>query len=281
MKKLNQAIDRFCALHPDFGIPGLMRYIVGSNILFYIFYLIDNRILEFLYLDPAKVFQGEVWRLFSYALMPESGGFTLLLSCLFYYWVGNALERIWGSAKFIIYYVSGVLLTTLGVLIVYLVDGISVSIYGAGYVSSALFFAYAIYNSEATIYFMFIIPLKMKWLAWIEAGLYVFSMVSALADGFLGLAVLPVIALLNLFVFFSPVFSRRVRTETARHRPEAIHFRKAVREQQKQRGYNHKCTVCGKTDTEYPDLQFRYCSKCSGYHCYCEEHIFNHTHFTE
>ena len=52
-------------------------------------------------------------------------------------------------------------------------------------------------------------------------------------------------------------------------------------EQQKQKGYNHKCSVCGRTDTDYPDLQFRYCSKCAGYHCYCEEHIFNHVHFTE
>ena len=54
-----------------------------------------------------------------------------------------------------------------------------------------------------------------------------------------------------------------------------------VREQQKQKGYNHKCSVCGKTDTDYPNMQFRYCSKCAGYHCYCEDHIFDHVHFTE
>ena len=39
--------------------------------------------------------------------------------------------------------------------------------------------------------------------------------------------------------------------------------------------------VCGRTDTDYPDLQFRYCSKCAGYHCFCQDHIFNHVHFTE
>jgi len=51
--------------------------------------------------------------------------------------------------------------------------------------------------------------------------------------------------------------------------------------QAQQQGYRHKCAVCGRTDTDYPDLQFRYCSKCVGYHCFCQDHIFNHVHFTE
>jgi hypothetical protein len=25
-------------------------------------------------------------------------------------------------------------------------------------------------------------------------------------------------------------------------------------------------------------LEFRYCSKCNGYFCYCQDHISNHTH---
>ena len=54
-----------------------------------------------------------------------------------------------------------------------------------------------------------------------------------------------------------------------------------MKEQQKERGYHHKCAVCGKTDTEYPDMDFRYCSKCAGYYCYCADHINNHVHITE
>jgi len=54
-----------------------------------------------------------------------------------------------------------------------------------------------------------------------------------------------------------------------------------VKQQQQQKGYHHKCCVCGKTDTDFPEMQFRYCSKCAGYHCYCQDHIFNHVHFTE
>ena len=64
----------------------------------------------------------------------------------------------------------------------------------------------------------------------------------------------------------------------------AIFYFMMVRPQQrkeKAQGYRHKCEVCGRTDADYPDLQFRYCSRCAGYHCYCEDHIFNHTHITE
>ena len=42
--------------------------------------------------------------------------------------------------------------------------------------------------------------------------------------------------------------------------------------------YTHRCTICGKTDISHPDLEFRYCSRCNGYHCYCIDHINDHTH---
>ena len=42
--------------------------------------------------------------------------------------------------------------------------------------------------------------------------------------------------------------------------------------------YTHRCTVCGRTDISNPELEFRYCSRCKGYYCYCEEHISNHSH---
>ena len=45
--------------------------------------------------------------------------------------------------------------------------------------------------------------------------------------------------------------------------------------------YTHKCTICGRTDVDSPELEFRYCSRCRGYHCYCAEHISNHNHITE
>ena len=281
MRRLNEAIDRFCALHPRWGIPGLMRYIVGANIILYFLNMLSRGGLGFLAMDPAAVLHGEIWRVVTYVLLPTGGGFWLLVSCMFYYWLGGALEQIWGSAKFTIYYLSGTLLTALASILVYLIDGMPVRIYGADYINTALFFAFALYNPDAMVRLYFILPIKMKWVAWFEAALYAVSVIRSALAGQWGMALMPIAAMLNLFVFFAPVFQRKTAQVRAHNRPQAVQFRKAVKEQQKQKGYNHKCEICGRTDTDHPELQFRYCSKCSGYHCYCEDHIFNHTHFTQ
>ena len=283
MKKLSNAIDRFCALHPRLGVPGLMRYIVIANAAVYILSLFDRSgmLYQVLLMDPQAVLHGQIWRLVSYVLIPSSNGFWLIISLMFYYWLGDALERLWGSAKFTIYYLSGTLLSALAALLVYAVDRQPIALFGASYVNTALFMAYALTYPDAMVRIYFILPIKMKWLAVLEGALYVIQILQHLAARQWGMALMPVIAMLNLFVFFSPDFSRRVDRFQARHRSEAVQFRKAVKEQKRQKGYNHKCEVCGRTDTDFPDLQFRYCSKCTGYHCFCEEHIFNHTHHIE
>lgn len=283
MKKLNDAISRFCAMHPNLAIPGLMRYIVIANAVIYIFSMFDRSglLLRFLAMDPAAVLHGQIWRLVTYVLIPTgSSPFLVLLSLVFYYWLGESMERLWGSTRFTFYYVSGMLLTALGSVLAYLL-GSYIPLYGAGYVNAALFMAYALTYPEATVYVMFILPVKMKWLGILEAAGYVLAVVMSLLSREWGAALLPVLAFLNLLIFFSPDFSRRAGAVRAHNRREAVQFRRAVREQKREKGYNHKCEVCGRTDTEFPDLQFRYCSKCSGYHCYCEEHIFNHIHYTD
>lgn len=282
LKKLNEAVERFCALHPRLGIPGLMRYIVGANAVIYLLSLFARGgSLNFLCMDPASVLRGELWRIVTYVLLPTNGGIFLVISLFFYYWLGESLERLWGSTKFTVYYVSGTLLTALASLLAYLIDGISVPIYGAVYVNTALFLAFALNYPDAMVNIYFIIPVKMKWLAALEGILYALSVVTAIAARMWGQALMPIVALLNLFVFFTPDFLRKADRVKAHTRPQAVQFRRAVKEQQRQKGYHHKCSVCGRTDTDYPDLQFRYCSKCAGYHCFCEDHIFNHTHFTK
>ena len=282
MKKLNEAVERFCALHPRLGIPGQRRYSGRSTAGTYLLRLLArggsrNSLCK----DPASVLRGELWRIVTYVLLPTNGGIFLVISLFFYYWLGESLERLWGSTKFTVYYVSGTLLTALASLLAYLIDGISVPIYGAVYVNTALFLAFALNYPDAMVNIYFIIPVKMKWLAALEGILYALSVVTAIAARMWGQALMPIVALLNLFVFFTPDFLRKADRVKAHTRPQAVQFRRAVKEQQRQKGYHHKCSVCGRTDTDYPDLQFRYCSKCAGYHCFCEDHIFNHTHFTE
>lgn len=282
MRKLNEAIDRFCARHPRLAIPGLMRYIVGANAVIYLLSLFAGTgTLNFLMMDTSAVFRGEIWRLITYVLIPTYEGFGLVISLVFYYWLGESLERLWGSAKFTFYYLSGTLLTSLAMLLAALISGHSYYAAGAEYVNLAMFFAYAMTYPDAMVRVMFIIPVKMKWLAWIDGALFALRIIQALLAGNWGQVLIPIAALMNFFIFFAPDFHRKADQFRASTRPQAVQFRKAVKDQQRQKGYNHKCSVCGKTDTDYPDMQFRYCSKCAGYHCYCEEHIFHHTHFTE
>ena len=280
MRKLNDAIDRFCAMHPRLGVPGLMRYIVAANAVVYVLSLFDGSglLLNTLAMDPYSVLHGQLWRIVTYGLIPTSGGIWLIVSLFFYYWLGETLERLWGSTKFTVYYASGLLLTALAAIAAYFIDGLSYPLYGAGYVNTALFMAYALTFPDAMVRLYFLIPIKMKWLAILEAALYAANVVRYILAGLWGLALLPIAAMLNLFVFFSPAFACRADQVRAHNRREAVQFRRAVREQKKQRGYNHKCEICGRTDTDFPNVQFRYCSKCSGYHCFCEDHIFNHTH---
>ncbi len=282
MRKLNEAIDRFCAMHPRLAIPGLMRYIVGANAVIYLLSLFAGAgTLNFLMMDTSAVLHGEIWRLVTYVLIPTNSGFWLVVSLIFYYWLGDALERLWGSAKFTFYCLCGTLLTSLTMLAVALISGRVYYASGADYVNLAMFFAYAMTYPDAMVRLYFIIPVKMKWLAWIDGAFFALGIVLSLVAGNWGGVLIPLAALMNFFIFFAPDFHRRADQVRAHTRPQAVQFRRAVKEQQKQKGYNHKCSVCGKTDTDYPDMQFRYCSKCAGYHCYCEEHIFNHIHFME
>ena len=118
MNSLRRRIDRFCVLHPNFGIPNLMLYIVIGNIAFYLLSLFSSlnntSFYSILSFSWAGLKQGQLWRLLSFSFLPtDTRPFWLLVSCYFYYWIGSTLEREWGTAKFTIYYLSGVLLTAL------------------------------------------------------------------------------------------------------------------------------------------------------------------------
>ena len=93
---------------------------------------------------------------------------------------------------------------------------------------------------------------------------------------------MPIVAILNYLIFFweDLINTLGYKRAQVRHRTSAqtINFKKAQKELRERRGYLHKCAVCGVTDQTDPNMEFRYCSKCSGYYCYCANHINNHSH---
>ncbi len=290
MKKLYDGVQRFCAAHPRFGIPNLMRVIVIGNVAVYVLMLLTQannaNALSFLTFNLNALLHGEVWRLVTFVFVPAySSPFALLISLYFYYWIGSTLERQWGTAKFNLYYISGALLTVLGVVLASLITGNPyLTAAGTGYVNLSMFFAFAFLFPDTTVLLFFILPVRMKWLAYLDGALFAFDIIKAIGAHNWAGVVLPIVALLNFAVFIWPevhYLKERAKYQNSR---KTVQFRQAQQQQAKQaqqQGYRHKCAVCGRTDTDYPDLQFRYCSKCVGYHCFCQDHIFNHVHFTE
>ncbi len=277
MKSPMGFIDRFCYNHPNFGIPNLMKYIAIGNVFFWLANAINPLLMSYLTFDPALILQGQVWRIISFIFIPPSTGLLALIVIYFYYWLGNTLEQHWGTAQFTIYFFTGVLLTVIYGFAVYFIFGTRF-VLSAQYIYLSMFFSFATLFPNIQVLLFFIIPIKMKYLAIFDAVFFIIGVISSPFPANL----LPVVAVLNYLLFCGDeLFGAMRRQKTS---ASTINFRKEsrrIRKEQEAQLYKHKCSVCGKTDTDYPNLEFRYCSRCQGYHCFCEEHINNHIHFTE
>lgn len=278
-------LDRFCAKHPRFGIPNLMLYIAIGNVAIYLIDLFSmggiplSAMLSF---DRGAIFQGQIWRLVSFVFVSMSGDvllrgtgiFFVAISAYFYWWIGSLLEREWGTTKFTVFYLGGVVLNIL--------FGLVAGDANMYYVNLSMFLAFATLYPDMQVLFMMIIPVKVKWLAWIDAAVFAWAVLSNLLRGSWIGALLPIVAILNFFIFFWQDFRYLFAKAKRRTSPTVINFKKAQKQAKKQakgtKGYTHKCAVCGITDADDPNMEFRYCSKCDGYYCYCRDHINNHVH---
>ena len=138
------------------------------------------------------------------------------------------------------------------------------------YLTLSMFLAYAAIFPDMQVYLYGIIPIRVKWLALIDLLLLAYSFVL----GGIGSRIAIVVSLLNFLLFY---FSSR---NYRRISPKEIHRKHKYREsvRQGQRDYRHRCSICGRTDKDHPELEFRFCSKCNGNFEYCNEHLFTHTH---
>ena len=318
MAKLKTKVNRFFYRNRDRGLRNLMLYLSIGNVVVWVLTLLNPSepfFYELLCFSPTKVLSGQVWRLFSYPLvyLCESTPFLGILTMLFFYWCGTVLEQYWGTLRFNAFYLSGVLLTDLAGLIVALTaraEGSFLSLMVSsvlgvgyiGYVNFSLLLAVATLAPDQQVRFWFVLPLKMKWLAWIDLGVTPFYMIRGLVSllniGYTGvsmylLLLVPLVALGNYLLFFGkqaanilPDFIRYhpKRKSWARQVKQANAYSDAGLGQSVPRSgaqARFRCTVCGRTELTNPELEFRYCSKCAGYRCYCQDHIHDHTHITQ
>ena len=292
MKDLRRRFDRFCFIHRNKGIPNLMLYIcIGSAIAYVMTMMTQNTIIyQFLVFAKNAILHGQVWRLFSYPLTYGYSSSNILLTAiglLCYYSLGRVIEHQWGTLRFNLFYFTGVILMDIFCLVLpypfYLRANVT-------YLNMSLFLAYATLYPNASFLLFFIIPVK----AWIFA---LFDLVLTLVDVFANpfpINLFPLVALANYFLFFGKdvvniiPLSLRLKVRKLFRKKEAP--RKAtiiqfpanaaveIRNAPPKEAFLHKCTVCGRTDVSNPELEFRYCSRCKGYHCYCQDHISDHAH---
>ncbi len=280
MKSFSRWVDKFCVTHRNFGIHNLMLYIVVGNLLVWVFTMMDqtHTLSSMLYFSAEAIFtQGQIWRIFTFVLIPESSGFFLFITLYFYYMIGSTLERHWGTAKFTLYYICGIVFNILYGTIFWLL-GYNTYV-SPFYLNMAMFFTFAMLYPDMTVLLMFIIPVKIKWLAWVDGLIFLWAV---LTNPF-PLNLIPIVAILNFIIFCYDDIMHIIKRNrsTHAHKQSAINFKREasrVNKEQRSKPYSRKCEVCGRTDVDNPTLEFRYCSRCSGYHCYCVDHINNHAH---
>ncbi len=271
-------VDRFLWKHPNFGIRNLMLYIVIGNALIYLLSMMDrsSTLVYYLVFSADRVLHGEIWRLISFVFVPRTSSILgLVLMLYFEYFIGRLLEQAWGKGKFTVYYLLGMAFIILYSFFVRFIFGRDVMA-DATYLNLSMFFVFATLWPENRVLLFFIIPIKVTWLAYAEAILYLYIMIS-------GRTLLPLIGILNYFLFCGDELYYRIQPLFRRFFGHGAEFRRSAKQAKrdvKALPYIYKCAVCGRTDTEYPELEFRYCSRCVGYHCFCEDHINSHVHFT-
>ena len=285
MKRRHNAFNRFCFQHRDKGIPNLMLYIALGTALVYMISLMTQNwtLYSVLLFDRTSILHGQVWRLISYPLTYYISNPVLMLVSLFcYYSLGRAMENVWGTFRFNLFYLCGIVMMD----VYCLIFGCEADV---TYLNLSLFLSYATMYPDARFLIMFIIPIK----AWVLALVYLVMILFGLVAYPFPYNLFSVISVANYFLFFgSDVLNviprswranfRRLFKKKGAKGPKVIPFVNAGSYEasvaKPQAPYTHRCTICGRTDVDSPDLEFRYCSRCKGYHCYCEDHISNHAH---
>ena len=288
MKNLRRNFERFCYQNRSKGIPNLMLYItIGTAVVYLMSLIDDSNVLYFaLCFDRDLILQGQIWRLFTYVFTYNAGNLLIMLISLFcYFTLGRAMEQVWGSFRFTLFYLTGVVMMDIFCM---LFGGFRADVY---YLNMSLFLGFATLHPDAGFLLFYIIPVKAWIFALFDLALTFWEVFRLTIAGLFPYNLFPLIAIANYFLFFGkdvlnviPLSWRVKAGRAAKQKPAqpktgTIPFpNTASRPAPKKEDYTHKCTICGRTDVSNPELEFRYCSRCSGYHCYCEDHINNHTH---
>ena len=278
-----------------YAIPNLTLYLIICYGIGYLMQYLVPAGYQYLMLDPFLVLKGQVWRLVTWILIPpdSSNIFFVLITLYLYYSLGGLLERIWGTYKYNVYLFSGLLFTILGAFVLcgysvlmgaqptmytglYLLNNGSAVYFGqfsTYYINMSIFLACAASIPDVQVLLMFIFPIKVKWLGIVYG---IILLVNCIQGG-IATWIVVIFSLLNFLVFF-------LRSKGKMHLSVGQikwqqEFHQKMRSAGQTKGITrHKCAICGRTELDGDDLEFRFCSKCNGNYEYCQYHLFTHEH---
>jgi hypothetical protein len=196
------------------AIPNLMKYIViCMGAVFVLDLVFSGRLSDYLVFSKTAIWQGEVWRLITFVFLPLNSSIIFIVFSLYFYWlIGSALEREWGEAKFNLFYLTGIV----GTIVAGLITGYATNYY----LNLSLFFAFAILFPNFELLLFFILPVKVKWLAYLDAAFFVYMLVISGWPERIALLV----SVANIILFFQKDARRRI-ANIRRKRQWKNHFR--------------------------------------------------------
>lgn len=212
---MNKLLDRLSYKYGRYGIPNLMLYIViaMAGVFIVELFVPEMPLSIYLYFSRDLIFAGEWWRVLTWIIIPDETSIVFIIFSLYIYWmIGTALENQWGKFKFNVYYFMGVILTVVG--------GFITGYTTNTYLYYAMFFAFAVLYPNHQFMLFFFIPVKVKWLAIVDAVFMVIMIILSAVWGDWATVVAIVISMLNFILFFFTDFKTFFKNQIyyAKHR---------------------------------------------------------------
>ncbi|HAV12709.1 MAG TPA: hypothetical protein DCX06_04320 [Opitutae bacterium] len=250
MKVLDSLEKRFGHL----AIPNVVLILIVAQLLMYAAILVGRVEFVSLVLIPKAVLNGEWWRLFSFVIAPPTVAQSLIQGLfLAFYWyifwmMSSALEQAWGVFRFNVFLFVGFLLSILGAFVGQLISPSALIFLSPYFLYLSVFFAFATLNPNIQFLIFFVVPVKVKWIAWFVAAM---TAVSVIGAGSIGMAVAILAPLLNYVLFFRDAMTQSVISKKRRKQFDKERRATAIEAL-------HSCSSCGATDRSNPEREFRY-----------------------
>lgn len=193
------------------GIRNLITIIVAAMAVVYVADLVLGPSMgvylsNYLAFDRAAILRGQVWRILTFVITPPSVSVLfIVMQLMFLYFTGNLLQSRWGTLRFNLFYLCGML----GSLIAGCITGYATSYY----VNLSLLLAVAVLYPMMQVNFYGVFPIRMKWLALIDLLL----LLPGLINGGWGERIAIIVSLLNVALFFFDRFVQQMKEAKRRY----------------------------------------------------------------